>query len=94
MLMVAIHASTTRMQGMDWVSLGEPTIAWSRPSLVEEEAVPEEERLDPHAARRLSFAAQASQAGRVPARAPTIGRQPGATTPKTTCARETATQDS
>ena len=62
-IVVAIHAATARLQGKDRVSLGEPTIAWSRESLVEEEAAPEEESLDPAAARRLFPATQASQAG-------------------------------
>ena len=82
MIMVAIHAATAHLQGKDQVSLGEPTIAWSRESLVEEEAAPEEERLDPDAARRFFTAALASQAGRVVARAPDGGRQPGAAPPK------------
>ena len=64
------------------MSLGEPTIAWSRESPVEEEAAPEEERLDPEAARRLFPATQASQAGRVAAQAPDGGRQPRAAPPK------------
>ena len=82
MIMVAIHVATARLQGRDRMSLGEPMIAWSRESLFEEEAAPEEERLDPDAARRLFPAAQASQAGRVAARAPDSGRQPGAAPPK------------
>ena len=81
-IMVAIHAATARLQGRDRVSLGEPTIAWSRESLVEEEAAPEEERLDPDVARRLFLATQASQAGRVAARAPDSGKQPGAAPPR------------
>ena len=82
MIMVAIHAATTRLQGRDRVSLGEPTIAWSRESLVEEETAPEEERLDLDTTRRLFPVAQASQARRVAARAPDGGRQPGAAPPK------------
>ena len=81
-IMVAIHAATARLQGRDRVSLGEPTIAWSRESLAEEEAAPEEECLDPDATRRFFPAAQASQAERVAARAPDGGRQPGAAPPK------------
>ena len=82
MIMVAIHAAIARLQGKDRVSLGEPMIAWSRENLVEEEAAPEEERLDPDAARRLFAPTQASQQGRVAARAPDGGRQPGAAPPK------------
>ena len=60
MIMVGIHATTTGLQGRDQVSLGELAIAWSRESLVEEETAPEEEWLDPDAARRLFPAALAS----------------------------------
>ena len=74
MIMVAIHAATACLQGTDRMSLGEPTIAWSRESLVKEEAAPEEERLDPDTERRLFPAALASKAGRVAARAPDGGR--------------------
>ena len=80
MIMVAIHAATAHLQGRDRVCLGEPT--WSRESLVEEEAAPEEESLDPAAARRLFPATQVSQAGRAAARALDSGRQPGAAPPK------------
>ena len=59
MIMVAVHAATARLKDMDQVSLGEPTIAWSRDSLVEEEAAPEEEHLDTEAAKRLFPAIQA-----------------------------------
>ena len=74
MIMVAIHAATARLQDRDRVSLGEPTISWSRENLLEEEAAPEEERLDPDAARRLFVATQVSQPRRVAARAPDGGR--------------------
>ena len=60
MIMVAIHAATARLQGEDRVALREPTVVWSRESLVEEEAAPEEEHLDLDAARRLFPAALAS----------------------------------
>ena len=60
MIMVAIHAATARLQGGDRLSFREPTVAWSRESLVEEEAAPEEEHLDLDAARRLFPAALAS----------------------------------
>ena len=82
MITVAIHAAKARLQGRDRVSLGEPTITSSRESLVEEEAMPEEEHLDPGTARRLFSATQAPQVGRVAARAPDGGRQPGAAPPK------------
>ena len=61
MIMVAIHAATARLLGGDRVSLGEPTITWSTENLVEEEAAPEEERLDPDAAWRFFPATQASE---------------------------------
>ena len=82
MIMVAIHAATTCLQRRHRVSLGEPTITWSRESLIKEEAAPEKERLDPDAVRRLFPAAVASRARRVAARAPDGGRQPGAAPPK------------
>ena len=57
-------------------------MAWSRENPVEEEAAPEEERLDPDAARRLFPATQGSQPRRVVAWAPDGTRQPRAAPPK------------
>ena len=82
MIIVAIHTATACLQGRDRVSLGEPTTAWSRESLIEEEGAPEEKRLDPDAARRLFPATLGCLARRVAARAPGGGRQPGAAPPK------------
>ena len=61
MIMVAIHTSIAQHQGRERVSLREPTVTWTRESLVEEEVAPEEEQLDPYAARTLFPAALASQ---------------------------------
>ena len=46
-------------------------------NLVEEEAAPEEERVDPDVARMLFLAIQASQPGRVAAQARTAADVPG-----------------
>ena len=77
MIVVAIHAATACLQGSDQKSLGERAVAWTRESLVQEEAAPEEEHLDPDATRRLFPAALASQAGRVAAPAPDEARRAG-----------------
>ena len=63
MIMVAIHAAEARLHKRGMMSLGEPTFVWTREDLVESEAAPEEEVLDPAAARTLLPAAQASQPG-------------------------------
>ena len=93
MIMVAIHAAATGLHDRGRVSLGEPTIAWNREDLVENEAAPEQECLDPAAARRLFPATQATQPERAAVRAAEGGRQPRAAPPKQSTS-EAPTQDS
>ena len=69
MIMVAIHVAAARLHGRDMMSLGEPTFEWTREDLVESEAAPEEEVMDPAAACRLFPATQATQPGRTMPRA-------------------------
>ena len=69
MIMVAIHAAAARLHGRAMMSLGEPRFEWTREDLVESEAAPQEEVMDPAAARRLFPAAQATQPGRTVPRA-------------------------
>ena len=70
-------------------------MAWNREILVEEEAAPEEERLDPDAAQRLFPVTQASHPTRE-IRGPCARRRPTAwgSPSETTRAAEGATQDS
>ena len=51
MIMVAIHAAAARLHDRDMLFLGEPTFMWTREDLVESEAAPEEEVMDPAAAQ-------------------------------------------
>ena len=55
-----VHAAAPRLNNRDMVSIGEPTIAWTTGDLVEDEAAPEEECMDPAAARKLFLATRAS----------------------------------
>ena len=81
MIMVAIYAAAGRLHDRDMLSLGEPTFVWTREDLVESEAAPEEEVMDPATARRLFPATQATQPGRAVPRADTA-RQPAVATHK------------
>ena len=81
MIIVAIHPAAARLHDRDMLSLGEPTFVWTREDLVESEAAPEEEVMDPAAARRLFPATQASQPERAGPKADTA-RQPAVATNK------------
>ena len=81
MIMVAIHAAAARLHDRDMLSLGEPTFVWTKEDLVESEAAPKEEVMDPAAARRLFPATQASQPERAGPKADTA-RQPAVATNK------------
>ena len=80
MITVTIRAAAARLHDRDMLSLGEPTFVWTREDLVESEAAPEEEVMDPAASRRLFPATQATQPGRAVPRADTA--QPAVATHK------------